>query len=142
MGARCAENAVEIIDDIHIFYRRVGLIKYSGRLIPLGLTTDNIGAMFRCSQIDELLEFCSENPAYHIVSGTSPGMCTNRYVEGCTIYMLAKGDKNPNLVLNPYIKKGHELFMEEMHEKVLAIIADMDRREKLEADLLLLKKSS
>ena len=130
MGATCREFGQEITDDFSTFFDRVGMLRYYKELESLGFFLDNFTGIFHEKQVNQILGFCEKNGAYHIVTQTRPGRYENRYVPGCRTYFLADGDKNPNLVLNPFIKKSAELFSEEVFDKALTMILEIDRSDK------------
>jgi len=127
MGATYKEFGSELTDDYSAFFDRVGMLRYYKDLEPLGFYLDNFTGIFYEKQAKQLLNFCERNNAYHIVTQTHPGRYENRCVPGCRTYFLADGDKNPNLVLNPFLKKSVELFSEEVSDKALAMILEINR---------------
>ena len=129
-GATCKNNCLEITDDHKLFEERTGLLS-SWELEELGFHMDDLSGMFGDSAAGILVEFCTKNPQYHIVSA-SCGRFENRYVSGRNVYMLAEGDKNPNLVLDMCLKKDPNLLMEEMLDKALAMNHSVDRGDKAE----------
>ena len=122
MGASGREFVPEITDDFKAFSDRVGILRYHCELNPLGFYPDNFTGIFRDSYVDQLLTFCDINFAYHIVTQTHPGRYENKYVPGCRTYFLEEGDKNPNLVMNSFLRENRDLFSEEAFNKALAII--------------------
>ena len=136
-GATVHRNQLEVTNDIGPFYRRIGLLCTYPQLEWLGFYLDNSEGMFTLSQSRMLLEFCRDNPEYHVVTCTHPGRLENRYVPGKNVYLLAEGDKNPNLVLDMFWKKNACLLEEEMFDQALAIASNVDRSHKGELSLLL-----
>ena len=126
MGATAKEFAPEIIEDIPTFNRRVGMISFSHKLIPLGFHLKMSDGLFDESHLDELLDFCKQNKNYHIVTITGDFHYTNRFIPGYRFYKLAKGDSNPNLVLDPCHRKSPHIFVEELNEKIAAIVAKLN----------------
>ena len=127
MGTTQYKNQVEITDDIHIFFRRTGLLYLTEQVEWLGFRLNNSLGVFNESQAQMLVKFCEQNPEYHIISGTGPGYLENRYVPGHRTYYLAKGDKSPNLVLYIFLNKNMHLFTEEMFDQALAMVPDINR---------------
>ena len=115
-----------VIDDPQEFHRRVGVIVPSPRLKPLGLSPFSFSGAFNGSEVAELLEFCGEDPAYHIVSMPPSGWYVNRYIPGCNVYFLARGDAYPGMKSHLYLHKGLELFLEEGTQAALSIITKID----------------
>ena len=129
-GATSKENYLEITDDFDAFEERIGLLS-SWDLEEQGFQLEDLSGMFWECSIGILQEFCIKNSKYHIVSA-SCGRFENRYVLGRNVYMLAEGDKNPNLVLDMCLKKDPNLLMEEMLEKALAMNHSVNRGDKAE----------
>ena len=128
-GAARHAYKMELIDDIGSFYRRVGIIlNHDGQLERLGFKLEYVSGGFGPSWIGELLEFCAQNPEYHIVTMTIPGRLENRYVPGRNLHHLANGDKNPCLVFHPFATSSSaSLFMEKVASAISAIISDVNR---------------
>ena len=124
-GATKQKNYLEITDDCDLFYERTGILRRPSQLQALGIPSDDIGTAFWEKSTGMLLEFCVENPRYHVVSASS-GRFENRYVPGRNIYMLAEGDRNPNFVLDMCLKKNPNLLMEEMLDQALAMHTSID----------------
>ena len=120
------ENCLDITDEVDVFTRRTGLLWSQWQVEKLGFHREEISGMFGDSSVGMLLEFCAENPEYHIVSA-SCGRFENRYFPHKNVYMLAEGDNSPNLVLDMCLKKDPNLLMEEMLEEGLAINHSVDR---------------
>ena len=103
-----------------------GKLFYYKELEWLGFYLDNVNGRFGQNQVDLLLDFCEKNPEYHIMTQTHPGRYVNRYIPGNDSYFLANGDKNPTLMLNPFIRENADLFAEDMLNTALAVIADIN----------------
>ncbi|MBF0441546.1 MAG: hypothetical protein HQK54_06550 [Oligoflexales bacterium] len=124
------ENDLDVTEDYNLFIERTGLLLSQRQVTALGIRTDNIGATFWESSTGMLLDFCKENPMYHVVTIIRPGRIENRYIPRKNIYMLASGDKNPKLVLDMCLKKDPNLFIEGMLEEALAMSCSVDRGHK------------
>ena len=127
-GATKEEEYLDITVDDAGFYEKTGVL-YPSQLQELGFEGDHLYCAFRQSDVKMLLELCDKDPRYHIISGKC-GRFENRYVPDRNIYMLAEGDKNPNLVLDMCLKKNPHLLMEEMLDKALAMHHSIDRGDK------------
>ena len=130
MSATCHEYKMELTDNVHSFFQRTGIIVNGDELEWLGLNSYSFTATFLESVVHMIVDFCKNNPEYHIITVTSPGHMENRYVPGKRVYYLAKGDKNPNLALNPFVGENAELFTEKVMDTALAIISDINRSNK------------
>lgn len=84
----------------HSFCRQVGMIFHVPDLKQLGLQTENIGGAFRGDDVDDLLDFCAQNPQFHVVTSLGKGMYVNRYHSKGLSFFLANGDRSPDLMLN------------------------------------------
>jgi hypothetical protein len=124
------EIYLEVTDDFDAFEERTGLLS-SWELARLGFQMNDLSGMFWECSTGILLEFCKNNSQYHIVSA-SCGRFENRYVPGKNVYMLAEGDRNPNLVLDMCLKRDQHLLMDEMLEKALAMNHSVNRGDKTE----------
>ncbi|MBF0442653.1 MAG: hypothetical protein HQK54_12170 [Oligoflexales bacterium] len=132
MSASCHEYKIELTDNVHAFFRQTGIILNHEELEWLGFQLKNgFTTIFGDSEVPLIIQFCEENPEYHIITMTQPGHIENRYVPGKRVYYLAKGDKNPNLVLNPFIGPNAPLFIEKVTNQALTIISDINRGNKL-----------
>ncbi len=59
---------------------------------------DSIIGTFENHRFDELVEFCSRNPDYHIVSVLNVGLYFNKALPNAQEFYLAQGESNPDLV--------------------------------------------
>ena len=125
MSAYTEESTDIVIDDMHIFNSRVGIIHFAIEFKQFGIEHDSVVAMYREDRIDELIKLCEEHPEYHILTITSDWEKTNRYLPGFGFYRIGKGDNNPNLVLNVLLNTTEELFMERMNKKLRSIFRKM-----------------
>ena len=98
MTASGSEDRVELMVDIHQYFRRVGMISDFRELAWLGFDMGIYLSIFPQHLAAQLLTFCRENPEYHVVTSVDPGRWVNKYVPDCRCYKLANGDKNPNRV--------------------------------------------
>ena len=73
-----------------------------------------------------MVEFCAENPDYHMITILSGGRTINKFVPGERIYQLARGDKNPNLMLSVFGDPKRALVEEDMICAALAVLRDVD----------------
>ena len=125
MAASGYGDRVELIVDINEFWNRVGIIGDYYELQWLGFNLEPFPSVFRPEHIPEMLTFCRENPEYHVVTSITPGRLLNKYVPGRKVYKLAKGDQNPNLLLNPLVNPLRALVDEEVICAALAILGDV-----------------
>jgi hypothetical protein len=114
MGASGYEDRVELMLDITEFYDRVGIIADDRELAWLGFNLDIFLLGFRPVHLPKLLDFCREHPEYHVASFVGPERLANKYVPGRNLYLLANGDRNPNLVLDTAANPNRALVNEEM----------------------------
>ena len=126
-GASMQENYSEMVDDFSQFRERTGLLCSLSEVETLGFHVDNIAGTFWESHIPMLLDFCKENPLYHVVTSTRPGRFENKYIPHRNLYILAEGDKNPNLIFDIAHNKNTNLLYEEMFEEALAIRPSINR---------------
>ena len=126
MSASGYEDRVELTVDIHRFFARVGIVFDYRELAWLGFELGTDLSLFRLQHLPQLLAFCLANPDYHVVSSTAPGRLVNKYVPDCRSYRLAKGDKNPNLVLDPLVNPERALVDEEVICSALAMLNNPD----------------
>ena len=130
-GLKRHEPHWEVTDDVQVFFRRTGMLYWYAELEWLGFNLNNVFGLFDNSHRGQLEKFCEENPEYHIMTTTAPGLLVNQYVPAKdNLYHLARGDRNPNLVLDDLLHKNAELFLEEGMAKALAMVSDMDDRNK------------
>ena len=126
MSATGREDHIELIVDMDEFCRRVGLVSSHVELEWLGFKMESFGGTLRARRLPELLAFCAENPEYHIMTYTDLGRIANKYVPDKDLYFLAKGDKNPCLVLNHLIDPARALAMERTICAALAVVDDVN----------------
>ena len=68
----------------------------------------------------------SHNSTYHIVTSLGEGRNINKYIPGQRVYSLARGDKNPCLMLSAFADPKRALVDEDMISAALAILNDGD----------------
>ena len=130
MGATGREDHIELFVDMDEFYRRVDFVSSYLELEWLGFKTESFEGSFRARRLPELFAFCTANPEYHMMTYTDQGRIANKYVPGKKLYLLAKGDKNPCLVLNHLIDPSRALVTEEMICSALAMLNDVNTGDK------------
>jgi len=130
MGATGREDHTELIVDMDEFNRRVGFVSSYLELEWLGFKTESYGGSFRARRLPELFAFCAANPDYHIMTYTDLGRVANKCVPDKDLYFLAKGDKNPCLVLNHLIDPARALVAEETIGSALAVLNDVNTGDK------------
>lgn len=117
-----------LITSLRDFNTRVGLIQNYQEIERLGLVPRSMEAMFFSRDVATILNFCTQNQEYHVVTCTDGYRLENRYIPGYSMYHLAKGDKDPGLVfnwrLNPNRHLEHEIFIDELE----AVLSDIKRR--------------
>ena len=117
----------EVTDDYNGFFRCTGLINDYREIEWLGFNLQNFCGLFYPRHLPDLTAFCAENEEYHIISVMPGHVYQNRCLEGASCYFLANGDKNPDLVLQPFLHKSVELFQEEVFEKALTMFGNVNR---------------
>lgn len=130
MGARARENKIELIVQSRDFNRRVGLIKNYYDLEWLGLSGHDFCGAFRRCFLPQLIQFCKENPEYHIVTSDGPGRLINRLVEEKSFYLIGVGDKDPALVLNYLLDPAWPVSYEDGVSAALAELDNLKNRRK------------
>ena len=126
MSASGHQDRIELMIDIHQYFRRVGMISDFRELAWLGFDMGIYLSIFSQHLTAQLLTFCRENPEYHVVTSVDPGRWVNKYVPDCRCYKLANGDKNPNLVLNPLVSPERALVDEEVICSALTMLNNTD----------------
>ncbi len=73
----------------------------------LDITPDDHVGIFNRNRLPELIDFCSRHPQYHIISflNYSPVVRINAPIESAAFFMLGSGDKDPELMHIPKMKK-------------------------------------
>jgi len=121
--ARAGKNKSELLVSARDFNQRVGLVKDFYELEWLGLSGHDFCGSFGRSCLPQLVQFCDDNPEYHILTCDGPGRYVNRLVADKSFYMIGDGDKNPNLLLNRLLHPHWQVLYE---DGVSAALAEMD----------------
>ncbi len=87
---------MKLFDDHMEFARAVKQISDYVRLCEMGFTTHSLTGSFFHADVPELLEFCRENPEFHITSMVDDGIIVNRYDPNGGVFKLAEGEKDPD----------------------------------------------
>ena len=130
MGARAREHKIELFLNARVFNKRVGLVKNYYEIEWLGLTGHDFCGSFGRSCLPQLIQFCKDNPEYHIVSCDGPGRYINRLVAHQSFYMIGDGDKDPNLVLNSLLDPQWQVLYEDGVSSGLAEFDNIKNRRK------------
>ena len=125
-----AKPAPDLYTDGIAFAERTGRLTDWREILSLGLEPDSVSGGFFADKASVLLNFVQRDPAYHIITFVGPDRYVNRFVAGQnTIYMLADGDADPNLIFYPFAAPDWHLVFEDMISKTLAMLKDIkDRR--------------
>lgn len=70
------------------------------QLIDLGLSPCGLLGEFTKKQVTQLLEFCTKNPDYHVVTLLNPNVYLNRYTLAGRIFRLANGDSDKSVIFD------------------------------------------
>jgi len=98
---------MKIILDCNEFMDTAGIVRGDIKVKALGLTPCCVTGTFCREHKDQILEYCAENPDFHVISFHYNGYF-NRFVEQSTCYGLGQGDSNPSLTYL-YPLEVHEL---------------------------------
>ena len=128
MGALSKQRNIEFTFSMDEFERRVGLISDYEELSWLGFNIDNFCGIFHPWRLAELLDFCRLNCDYHVVTGIGPGRYINRCVPDGGSYFLARGTKNPGLMVNYLLDPEWPLILEDGISAALAVFSDIKNR--------------
>jgi len=102
MSAVANGHRIELMVDGTEFQNRVKVVYDIDELMWFGLTPFNLIGGFCNDDAETLLKFCAEHLEYHIVSCDGERVY-NRYVAQMRSFYLAKGERNPYLVHNPWV---------------------------------------
>ena len=127
MSARAKENKIELMVQSEDFNRQVGLINNYYDLEWLGLTGQDFSGAFGSWHLPQLIDFCRENPEYHIVSSDGPGRFVNCLLPDKVQYMIANKDNDPALVLNYLLDPQWPLLWE---DGISSALAELDNIKK------------
>ena len=130
MVARAKENKIELLVRYQDFNRRVGLVNNYCELEFLGLTGQDFSGAFRGRYLPQLVQFCKDNPDYHILSGDGPGRLVNRLILERNYYMIGDGDQDPALVLNYLLDPQWPVLAEDGISAALAELEHIKNRRK------------
>ena len=130
MSARARENKIELIVESEEFNRRVGLITNFYDIEWLGLSGHDFCGSFRCCFLPQLIQFCKDNPEYHILTSDGPGRLINRLVYGKDFYKIGDGDTDPALVLNYLLDPQWPILWEDGISYALAELDHIKNRRK------------
>jgi hypothetical protein len=125
-----AKPLPDLYTDGVAFAERTGELNDWNELLRLGLEPDTVAGGFFSEKADVLLKFVRRDPAYHIITFVGPDRYVNKFVGGPkTLYLLADGDADPNLVCYPFLAPDWHLVFEDTISKTLAMLKDIkDRR--------------
>ena len=132
MGAT-AKPSPELYTDGIAFAERTGELNDWHELLGLGLEPDTMSGGFFSWHADILLNFVQRDPAYHIITFVGPDRYVNRFVAGHnTVYFIADGDANPDLVCYPFLAPDWHLVFEDSISKTFAMLKDIKNRRQSE----------
>ena len=87
MTAYSREDHIELIVEVKQFYDRVKIVFPHTELEQLGLEPDSFSGMFFEESVDQLIEFCTHNSTYHIVTSLGDATSTNTSQgNACTVW--------------------------------------------------------
>ena len=128
MGAT-AKPSSKLYTDGVAFSERTGELNRWPELLSFGLVPDTMSGGFSSDKADILLSFVQRDPGYHIITFVGSGKYVNRFVAGRqTIYYLADGDADPDLVYYPCLASNWHLFFEDTIRKTFAMLKDIKNR--------------
>ena len=128
MGARAKENKIELIVASEDFNRRVGLINNYYDLEWLGLSGHDFCGAFEFGFLPQLIQFCEDNPEYHLLTCDGPGRLLNRLVQGKSFYKIGNGDTEPALVNNYLLDPQWPLLLEDGISSALTELDNIKNR--------------
>ncbi|MBM4252921.1 MAG: hypothetical protein FJ146_13195 [Deltaproteobacteria bacterium] len=83
-------------DELQQFFKQVGKVWIYEELKFLDLEPDMMTGEFWGDKVQSLIDFCEENPKYHVIS-CSGRKIYNKYVPDAFSYHLADGNSDPGL---------------------------------------------
>ena len=123
-----AKPSPDFYTDGVAFRERTGKLNRWHELLCLGLEPDTMSGGFSSEKADILLNFIRRDPAYHIITFASDRY-VNRFEPGRnTIYYLADGDADPNLVCDPCLALDWHLVFEDSICKTFAMLKEIKNR--------------
>lgn len=96
-------HRVELVTSSEDFRRLVQKISDHDELSWFDLTPGSLLGDIDPSQLALLVQACEQNSDLHVVSYCRDLRTLNRLVPHAAFYYLARGDKNPYLVFNPWV---------------------------------------
>ena len=80
MSATCHKYKMELTDNVRSFFQRTGIIVNDEELDWLGVNSSCFTPLFLEPEVHAILDFCKNNPEYHIITVTYPGHITLNYL--------------------------------------------------------------
>lgn len=114
--------------ELHFFYKRVGKIWLYEDFEFLGLAEDFPLGMCFPDRVSRLLEFCSENPGYHVLSGIGH-RTYNQYLPNAERYYIGSGDQDPSLMFDLLDSLSAEQFLQVGYTKFASVVGKVKRSE-------------
>ena len=128
MGASTKPSPTLYTDGV-AFDERTGKLNRWPELLCLGLVPDTMSGGFSSDKANTILNFVQRDPAYHIITFVGPVGYVNQFVAGPrSIYYLADGDADPNLVCNQFLAPDWHLVYEDTISKTIAMLKDIKNR--------------
>lgn len=87
---------LKVISNHLEFFKKIEPLFYED-LEDLGFFGTSAAGFFDPHRLPELIEFCKSNPRYHIISILEGGVEFNKLIDTNAIFMLGKGDNDPEL---------------------------------------------
>ncbi|MCX6105964.1 MAG: hypothetical protein NTY08_09055 [Proteobacteria bacterium] len=111
-------NHIELIVRTEVFHRLVQPVYDNDELGWYGLEPRGLLGDLGPSQLATLIQVCEQQLEFHIVSCCKNLRTINRLVTDAAIFYLARGDKNPYLVFNPWVDPMASLLDEDVFGKL------------------------
>ena len=111
------------------FCKRVGRVWLYHILSFLDLEPDALSGHFEPRKVQTLIDFCAENPEYHILS-CNDHKIYNKYIANANFYYLADGDQEPDLLFDFEARLSIEDFLQVGHVMFAAVIGNVKNRRK------------
>jgi len=123
-----AKPTPDFYTDGAAFAERTGRLNRWHEVLCFGLAPDAMSGGFFSVKADILLNFVRCDPAYHIIAFAS-NRYLNQFESGRnTIYDLADGDADPNLVCDPCLALDWHLVFEDAICETFAMLKDIKNR--------------